>query len=69
MTLTLERPDELTVLKQAAKALRKHDKLKQDLRDTDEAIRLLCRAYDAASGCSGMPPYKLRLACETRGLL
>ena len=72
MTVTLEKPikaTELDVLKQAAKAIRKHEKLKQDIREAEEAIRLLCRAFDAASGCSGMPPYKLRLACEIRGLL
>lgn len=61
--------DEMDILKQAAAIFERQDRLKRETRETDETIRVLCRAFDRASGCSGMPPYKLRLACETRGLI
>jgi hypothetical protein len=69
ITLSKPKPDEMAVLLEAAEALRAHDKAKADLRAEEDNIRRLCRAFDAASGCSGMPPYKLRLACEARGLI
>ena len=61
--------DELDILKQAAEALRTHDKLKQDLRATEDAIKRLCRQYDLAAGVWGFAPHHLRRACETRGLI
>lgn len=72
LTMTLGRPtkaDEIAVLKEAAKALRKHDKLKQDMREAEEALRALCREYDVAAGVWGFQPHHLRRACEARGLL
>lgn len=72
LTLTLGRPtkaDEIAVLKEAAKALKKHDKLKQEMREAEDTLRALCREYDVAAGVWGFQPHHLRRACEARGLL
>jgi hypothetical protein len=57
------------ILKAAAKALRRHEKLKQEMRDSETAIRRLCRQYDLASGARGFAPHHLAQACKARGLL
>lgn len=68
-TVYQNQTDEMDVLKQAAEALRTHDKLKQDMRATEDALKRLCRQYDVAAGCWGFQPHHLRRACEARGLL
>lgn len=69
MTLTLTRPDELTVLKQAAKALRAYDKAKDELRERELELQRLRRQYDIAAGVWGFQIHHLRNACQARGLL
>jgi muconolactone delta-isomerase len=71
MTVTLQKPkpDEMTVLLEAAEALRAHDKAKADLRAAEDALKRLCRSYDLAAGVWGFQPHHLRNACQARGLL
>ena len=60
---------ENAVLKQAAEALRTHDKITKALRASEVELRNLCRQYDKASGATGFTIHHLRNACTTRGLL
>jgi uncharacterized protein YeeX (DUF496 family) len=60
---------EQDVLKQAARALRRHDKLKREMRDSETDLRRLCRQFDLASGSRGFAPHHLAQACRARGLL
>lgn len=60
---------ERAVLLEAAQALIEHEQLRAAMRDSERRLRTLCRAFDAASGCTGFQTYHLRNACETRGLL
>ena len=60
---------ELKVLREAAKALAKNEKLRKELRESDERVRYLCRKFDEASGCRAFAPHHLRRACEARGLI
>lgn len=74
MTATLikrpqERPNELAVLKEAAKALKAYDKARAALREHETHVKALCREYDLAAGVWGFQPFHLRHACEARGLL
>ena len=68
-TVYQNQTDEMDILKQDAEAIRTHDKLKQDMRATEDALKRLCRQYDVAAGCWGFQPHHLRRACEARGLL
>lgn len=61
--------DRRVVLKEAAKALNKMEKLKQDMRQTEEEVRTLCRRYDSVSGLRGCQSYHLRMACQEHGLI
>lgn len=69
ITLSKPKPDELAVLREAAEALRAHDKAKADLRAAEDALKRLCRSYDLAAGVWGFQPHHLRNACQARGLL
>ena len=75
MTVSLSKPtrerrgNEIAILKQAAKALRDHDKARQALKAQDERIKALCHEYDVAAGVWGFQMHHLRNACEARGLL
>ncbi len=69
VTLSKPKPDEMTVLLEAAEALRAHDKAKADLRAAEDALKRLCRSYDLAAGVWGFQPHHLRNACQARGLL
>ena len=69
VTLSKPKPDEMTVLREAAEALRAHDKAKADLRAAEDALKRLCRAYDLAAGVWGFQPHHLKNACQARGLL
>lgn len=59
---------DLDVLRKAAKALRKAERLRQEMRETDNELRALCRLYDAAVGTRGFAPHHLAQACKARGL-
>jgi len=63
------RATEHDVLKQAAKALREHERLTQALRANENELRRLCREYDLVAGVWGFQQHHLRRACEARGLL
>ena len=63
------RGNELAILKQAAKALRDHEKARAALKAQDERIKALCHEYDVAAGVWGFQMHHLRNACEARGLL
>jgi hypothetical protein len=54
------------ILHDAARAFRRFDKARADLRAAEDDIRKLCRAYDMASGCRGIRSESLRLATEHR---
>jgi hypothetical protein len=69
VTLSKPKPDELAVLREAAEALRAHDKAKADLRAAEDALKRLCRSYDLAAGVWGFQSHHLRNACQARGLL
>ena len=75
MSISLSKPtrerrgNEIAILKQAAKALRDHDKARQALKAQDERIKALCHEYDVAAGVWGFQMHHLRNACEARGLL
>ena len=64
-----ERPNELAVLKEAAKALKAYDKARQAYKARELDVKALCREYDLAAGVWGFQPHHLRNACEARGLL
>ena len=61
--------DEMTILKDAATALQEHDRQRQALRASEDALRVLCRRWGETAGLWGVSPDHLRRACETRGLL
>ena len=64
-----ERPNELAVLKEAAKAIKAYDKARQAYKAQEAAVKALCREYDLAAGVWGFQPHHLHNACEARGLL
>jgi len=55
------------VLKEAAKALELQDKLRQQLRENENRLFILCRDYDKASGSILIQPHHLAMACRARG--
>lgn len=63
---------EKEVLREAARAFRKADRIKQDQAELDNRIRLLCRQWGEAEDAPkqyGVSPTHLRRACAMRGLL
>jgi hypothetical protein len=60
---------EMDILKDAATALQEHDRQRQALRTSEDALRALCRRWGDAAGLWGVSPTHLRRACEARGLL
>lgn len=60
---------EMDILKDAAEALQEHDRQRQALRASEDALRVLCRRWGETAGLWGVSPDHLRRACETRGLL
>lgn len=56
------------VLKEAAKALKLQDKLRQQSRENENRLFSLCRDYDKASGSILIQPHHLAMACRARGL-
>lgn len=61
--------EELKVLRAAAKALAKNERLRKELRESDERVRYLCRKFDEASGSRAFAPHHLKQACAARGLI
>lgn len=68
-TDTMTPPDAESVLKAAARLLRRRDRLNADLRELDDQLRALCRAYGDAARIWGVAPHHLRQSCVARGLL
>ena len=70
MTITTAPPRlERDILQDAATAMAEHDRLYTALRDLDERITALCRAYGDCTRRWGYAPHHLRRAVEARGLL
>lgn len=65
----LENTKETEVLIEATFALAKHEKLRKELRDSENHLRKLCRQYDDAAGTRGFAPHHLAQACKARGLM
>ena len=65
----LEDTKETEVLIEAAFALAKHEKLRKEIRASEEHLRKLCRQYDDAAGTRGFAPHHLAQACKARGLM
>ena len=60
---------DMDILRDAADALREHDRLRQAMRDSDNRLRVLCRQYGEAARVWGVAPHHLAQACKARGLL
>ena len=54
------------IIKEAARALAKQEKLKAEARDLEAQVRKLCLEYGQAAGMWGVAPYHLKCAVETR---
>ncbi len=65
----LEDTKETEVLIEAAFALERHERLRKEMRDSEERLRKLCRQYDQAAGTRGFAPHHLAQACKARGLI
>ena len=61
--------DEMAILREAAEALREHERRRQELKVSEETLRVLCRRYGDAVRLWGVSPVHLRRACEARGLM
>ena len=57
------------VLVDSAKVLARMEKLRLQMRDAENEIRMLCREYDRANNMWGCQAHHLRRACEEQGLL
>lgn len=57
------------ILLQASQALAERDRLNAALRASDDALRALCRQYEAASGYRMLAPHHLAQMCRARGLM
>lgn len=57
------------VLARAAALFAERDKLRDDQRDLDRRLRLLCREHDTASGLWGTSPCHLERAVRLQGYL
>lgn len=60
---------ETEVLIEAAFALERHERLRKEMRDSEERLRKLCSQYDQAAGTRGFAPHHLAQACKARGLM
>jgi hypothetical protein len=61
--------EQTRVLREAAKALKEHDKLKAALRAQEAHLTAVSRDYGNAYRIWGFRPEHLRQACVARGLL
>lgn len=55
-----------TVLRRASKVFATHDKARRTMKEAEQQLQLLCREYDAASGCRGVRVESLRIAVDTQ---
>ena len=61
--------EQLRVLRTAAKALKRHEKLKAELKAHENYLSLVCQSYGNAYRVWGVRPEHLRQACIARGLM
>jgi hypothetical protein len=60
---------ELDLLRVAARAIEKHERLKDELRRHERHLSLVCQTYSSHYKIWGFRPEHLRQACIARGLL
>jgi hypothetical protein len=60
---------ELDLLRVAARAIEKHERLKDELRRHERHLSLVCQTYSSHYKIWGFRPEHLRQACVARGLL
>jgi hypothetical protein len=60
---------ELDLLRVAAKAIQKHERLKAELRQHEQHLSRVCQTYGQHYRVWGYRPEHLRQACVARGLL
>lgn len=60
---------ELDLLRVAAKAIKKHERLKAELQQHERHLSLVCQTYGRVYKIWGFRPEHLRQACIARGLL
>jgi ABC-type Fe3+-citrate transport system substrate-binding protein len=60
---------ELDLLRVAAKAIEKHERLKAELRQHEQHLSRVCQTYGQHYRIWGYRPEHLRQACIARGLL
>ena len=56
------------VLQEAAPVFSRYDKARNEMREAELELRLLCRKYDVVSGCRGIRIESLRIAVEAQGI-
>jgi hypothetical protein len=60
---------QLDLLRVAAKAIQKHERLKAELKQHERHLSLVCQTYGSVYKVWGFRPEHLRQACIARGLL
>lgn len=60
---------QLDLLRVAAKAIEKHERLKAELKQHERHLSLVCQTYGTHYRIWGFRPEHLRQACVARGLL
>ena len=60
---------QLDLLRVAARAIKKHERLKDELRRHERHLSLVCQTYGSVYKVWGFRPEHLRQACVARGLL
>jgi hypothetical protein len=61
--------EQLRVLREAAKTLKEHDRLKAAMREQEARLSDVSREYGIAFRVCGFRPEHVRQACVARGLL
>jgi len=60
---------QLDLLRVAARAIKKHERLKAELKQHERHLSLVCQTYGSVYKVWGFRPEHLRQACVARGLL
>ena len=60
---------QLDLLRVAARAIKKHERLKAELMKHERHLSLICQTYGSVYKVWGFRPEHLRKACVARGLL
>ena len=60
---------QLDLLRVAARAIKKHERLKAELRQHERHLSLVCQVYGSVYKIGGFRPEHMRQACVARGLL